>query len=252
MSGIRVIKVIKISLLALIFVFIGAKQEGFKSAQMKYPRVRAAFASKWPALQEKLEALKINASAFDLYIRIFKYEKQLEAWVKSKNTDKYTLLKTFSICASSGTLGPKRAQGDGQVPEGFYEISAFQPLSNYHLALRVSYPNKSDKVKATSKDAGGDIMIHGNCVTIGCIPIKDDPIEELYSLAIQSKNSGSTIKVHSFPTRPDRNPSIMKSENRHSGFWESLVPAYYEFEKNHIVPGISIDASGNYIVAVRS
>ena len=140
---------------------------------MKNKRVKAAYDHKWAGLQNLLTEKGVNKSRFELYTRVFKEENLLEAWVKSGNSGDYILLKTFSICAKSGVLGPKRRQGDGQVPEGFYEISSFQPQSSYHLALKVAYPNKSDRLKATSKDPGGDIMIHGNCVTIGCIPLAE-------------------------------------------------------------------------------
>ena len=71
----------------------------------------------------------------------------------------------------SGTMGPKRLQGDYQVPEGFYYINEFNPNSNYHLHLGLNYPNASDKILSDSLRPGGDIYIHGSCVSIGCIPL---------------------------------------------------------------------------------
>jgi len=44
---------------------------------------------------------------------------------------------------ASGKLGPKRQQGDMQIPEGFYHISGFNPASNFYLSLRINYPNPS-------------------------------------------------------------------------------------------------------------
>ena len=52
--------------------------------------------------------------------------------------------------------------------------------------MRVNYPNAFDKKMARKEkrtDLGGDIMIHGSDKTIGCVPIGDDNIEELYFLA---------------------------------------------------------------------
>ena len=54
---------------------------------------------------------------------------------------------SYPICAGSGDLGPKRERGDGQVPEGLYEIDRFNPTSRYHLSLRVNYPNLSDRLR---------------------------------------------------------------------------------------------------------
>lgn len=92
---------------------------------------------------------------------------------------------TYPILAASGEAGPKLQQGDFQVPEGFYKIEAFNPNSAYHLSMRVSYPNPEDIARAKKEkrtNLGGDIMIHGNEVSVGCIAIGDDGIEEVFIL----------------------------------------------------------------------
>jgi hypothetical protein len=81
----------------------------------------------------------------------------------------YALVKTYPICATSGRLGPKRVFGDEQVPEGFYELDWFNPQSNFYLGLHVSDPNESDRILGSRKNPGGDIFLHRNCVTIGCL-----------------------------------------------------------------------------------
>ncbi|MBC7451384.1 MAG: hypothetical protein H7259_07840, partial [Cytophagales bacterium] len=65
-------------------------------------------------------------------------------WAKGKTSTQFTLTKTYSICSASGTSGPKRKQGDNQVPEGVYYIDRFNPASNFHLSLGLNYPNTSD------------------------------------------------------------------------------------------------------------
>lgn len=212
--------------------------------------MKAAYQKKWADVKHQLETKGVKTEEFDLFLRIFKQEGQLEAWVKGKKENTYILYKSFPICSKSGVLGPKRAQGDYQVPEGFYDISGFQPYSNYHLALKVSYPNKSDRLKATSKDAGGDIMIHGNCVTIGCIPIQDGPIEELYLLAVEAGNQKSIIPVHIFPFDfSTRGPVITPSANPETlYFWKTLQPAFDHFENKHSLPVISINKLGDYVI----
>ena len=86
-----------------------------------------------------------------------------------------------------GQPWPQATQGDSQVPEGFYHMDRFNPLSNFHLSLGVSYPNQSDRILGASGRLGGDIFIHGDCVTIGCVPITDEGIRE----AVRDRHRGS-------------------------------------------------------------
>ena len=45
-----------------------------------------------------------------------------------------------------------------QVPEGIYSIASFNPESHYHLALGISYPNQSDRIRSHVETLGGSIM----------------------------------------------------------------------------------------------
>ncbi|CAA6815602.1 MAG: Putative inner membrane protein, partial [uncultured Sulfurovum sp.] len=113
-----------------------------------------------------------------------KHEKVLEVWTKKNGKNIH--LVNYPFTAFSGILGPKFKEGDYQIPEGIYGISYLNPNSKYHLSMRVNYPNAFDKKMARQEkrtNLGGDIMIHGSNVTVGCIPIGDDKIEELYFLA---------------------------------------------------------------------
>ncbi len=113
-----------------------------------------------------------------------KHEKKLEVWGELNNQWKH--IHDYKFTAFSGKLGPKLKEGDRQIPEGIYGISYLNPNSKFHLSMRINYPNSFDK-KMAKKDKrvnlGGDIMIHGSDKTIGCIPIGDEQIEELYYLA---------------------------------------------------------------------
>lgn len=237
-------------ILISLFSFRANFDNNFKSSQLKNKRVKTAYDKKWASLQTQLEAKKIDKTNFELYFRIFKLEKEFEVWVKNKKDDKYTLLKNISICASSGDLGPKRKQGDYQVPEGFYEIATFNPNSSYHLAMKINYPNQSDKLKKTAADAGGDIMIHGNCVTIGCIPLQNDPVEEVYVLATEAKNKNNAINIAIYPCRfNEKNKQLLTknySEEKNK-FWETLKKPYSYFDKNNTLPKITISKTGDYI-----
>ena len=126
-----------------------------------------------------------------MYIRSFKYDSELEVWVRDQQKRTYKLFKTYKVCALAGGMGPKRMEGDYQVPEGFYYINEFNPRSSYHLSLGINYPNASDKVLSDSIKPGGDIYIHGSCLTVGCIPIQNNQIEELVYFSCQCKNPGT-------------------------------------------------------------
>lgn len=194
----------------------------------------------------------VDTNSLKIFIRGFKQEAELEVWVKSNKNSSYQLYETYPICSSSGNLGPKRCQGDGQVPEGFYHVSVFNPFSNYLLSLGVSYPNASDNIFDCKRDKGGAIMIHGNCVTIGCIPITDDKIREVYVLAVEARNAGQqNIPIHLFPARLSTDKlAILKKEYTDAAtqkLWDNLKEGYDKFETSKLVPDVSIDAKGKYL-----
>jgi len=136
------------------------------------------------------ERLKIALAKSDfisypkkLTLIALKYEKSLEVW--GEGSSGYRKITTYPFTAFSGRLGPKLKEGDRQNPEGIYGISYLNPNSKFHLSMRVNYPNLFDKKmakKENRENLGGDIMIHGSNQTIGCIPIGDNKIEELYFL----------------------------------------------------------------------
>ena len=179
--------------LFFLLVFVCVKttaQSSFMDYQRNFPRVADAMNRKADTLRKQFAVAGLQWPAREIYIRSFKYDSQLEVWVRNNPTEPFRLFKTYSVCALAGTLGPKRMEGDYQVPEGFYYINEFNPKSNYHLSLGLNYPNASDRVLSDSLMPGGDIYIHGSCVTTGCIPVNNEQIEELYILAAHAKNEG--------------------------------------------------------------
>lgn len=105
--------------------------------------------------------------------------------VYARKAGNFVLLKSYPFTAFSGRLGPKLKEGDRQIPEGIYKIEYLNPNSAYYLSMKVSYPNAFDLQKSRftdPKELGGDIFIHGKAVTIGCIPVGDPAIEELFLL----------------------------------------------------------------------
>lgn len=111
-----------------------------------------------------------------------------------------TLVKAYPVAFGSNPEGHKQFEGDNKTPEGLYFIDYKNSQSAYTKALHISYPNQADVAYAKSqgKSAGGDIMIHGLPTeerkktavglihpynwTQGCVAVKDEEIEEIYSL----------------------------------------------------------------------
>jgi murein L,D-transpeptidase YafK len=227
----------------------------FIDYQKSFPRISEALKHKEDTLMKQFEEKRLTWPARYIYIRSFKYDSQIEVWVKHDEKDKFSLFKTYRVCALAGTLGPKRMAGDYQVPEGFYYINEFNPKSNYHLSLGLNYPNASDKILSDSIMPGGDIYIHGSCVTTGCIPVNNEQIEELYILAAHARSEGQDfIPVHIFPIRFDnpRSSDYLKRYIRdfpeYRPLAEELKHAYLYFEKNHKLPVIMISKTGDYVV----
>jgi len=239
--------------LLLLLMSLSPSFINFYQAQLHFPRVRQASKTKGKIVDEMLSSQGISTSNFEIFLRVFKKEHKLELWAKNKRENAFKLLKIYDFCASTGTLGPKRRSGDRQMPEGFYTIDSFNPISHYYLSLRVSYPNASDKKFADELNPGDNIFLHGSCVSIGCIPVGDENIKEIYLLAARAKSNGQDISIHIFPNRmSNENYDILKEEYASDTtlleFWSWLKPGFDAFEKSNIVPIISVDDSGKYIV----
>ncbi len=247
-----------------LFFFIGAlflfsanadAQSSIIQTQKSSFRVANAFAKKEDTLQKEFKAKGLEWPAKYIFIRSFKYDSQLEIWVKNDLKDKYKLFKTYKVCMQSGSMGPKRLQGDYQVPEGFYYINEFNPRSLYHLSLGLNYPNASDRILSDSLRPGNGIYIHGSCVSVGCIPVTDNDIEEIYLLASYAKAAGQEyIPVHIFPIRYNKKKSLDYLEDNTKNnpalqkFSMQLKKAFDEFEATKEVPLILIDRKGDYVV----
>lgn len=242
--------IIFILLTSIFFSF--SEKKPFKEEQLTYERVRKVFAEREIEVQTSMLLAGVNYQAPDLYIRAFKKEGILELWGRNHSKDIYKLISTYPFCSNVGVLGPKRKQGDFQIPEGFYHLSKFNPNSNYHLSLQVSYPNKSDSLLSKHKDLGGLIFIHGGCLTIGCIPITDEKIEELYVASVMARAGGQEeIPIHIFPSRMNYSNyrSLMESTSNRElqVFWTNLKPVYQHFEQTGKLLHISINHQGRYL-----
>lgn len=227
----------------------------FIDYQKSNPKVTDLIKRKEDTLIRQFQSRGLQWPARFIYMRSFKYDSRLEVWVKNSIKEQYKLFKTYKICALAGTLGPKRMQGDYQVPEGFYHVNEFNPNSLYHLSLGLNYPNMSDRLLSDSIQPGGDIYIHGSCVTTGCIPVTNQQIEELYILAAHAKNQGQDfIPVHIFPIDFSNSKSeeylkkYLVNFSEYAPFVSKMRNAFYYFDKYRQVPLVLINDKGEYLI----
>jgi len=187
-----------------------------------------------PSLKTELSrsGLKYGAPVF---IRIFKDSNELELWVKDNN--QFKLFKTYNICTYGwGGLGPKIRQGDGKAPEGFYFVTPKQvnPLSTFHLSFNLGYPNTYDRAHGRT---GSALMVHGNCVSIGCYAMTDRNIEKIFALIVAAlKNGQKYFRVHIFPFQMTTKNLNRYQRSKWYGFWQNLKQGYDLFENNGYIP----------------
>lgn len=249
-------KIFLIVLLACPFLIpdISAQVDGraFLDYQLTFPRVRDAYYAHNHKIDDDLRKSGFKGPLEDMYLRSFKKEGVLEVWIKDKGVDTYALYKSYNVCASSGMLGPKRREGDLQVPEGLYFITYFNPTSNYHLSLLVSYPNYSDRLKGHKERPGGEIYVHGGCVTVGCLPMQDHYMKEIYVMCLKARANGqANIPIHIFPLRFDESSveflgKKFDNEEQHR-FWANLKSGYDYFERTHKILPVMYNQDGKYV-----
>lgn len=233
-----------------LFFFISQlmSQDSFLNKQLTFSRVIDAFNSSLPRLKEEFEFKNLPWQPTHIFIRAFKQESELEIWVL--NNGKYELFKSYSICAKSGGLGPKTKQGDKQVPEGLYYIDRFNPSSSFWLSLGINYPNEADLIRTTAADPGGDIFIHGDCVTVGCLPMTDNVIKEIYVLSVLARNNGQEqIPVYIYPYKFSVLNNVIYSffKNDNDALWNNLEEDYDYFEEHKRLRNYYVNNSGLYI-----
>ncbi len=114
---------------------------------------------------------------------------------------------SFPVCKMDGEPGFKAQEGDGMTPDGIYNIIHLNPGSSYHLSMKINYPNAVDikrharhtRMTRQQWPQGGNIFIHGHCVSIGCVAMTDSVIEKLYLLAATRQSARRRIPVLILP-----------------------------------------------------
>ena len=183
-------------------------------------------------------------SSSDLFIRLIKttadHDKGiLEMWNRGVD-GRFKLTETYEMCTWSGALGPKLKEGDGQSPEGFYFIkpSSLNPNSSYHLSFNLGFPNAYDRAHGRK---GSFLMVHGNCVSIGCYAMTDKGIEKIYAEVEKAFAGGQGfIRVHIFPFEMTTENLAAKSENPNHDFWTNLKTGWDWFERERVPPNVSV------------
>lgn len=236
-------RILPLVLLALAIAAPCAAAGTFATKQRQNGRVAAAWKAHQADVRETFRAAAAAWPPQDVFLRAFKAEGAIELWAAPEEGERLVRVKTFPICAASGVLGPKQQAGDGQVPEGFYAVDRFNPWSSYHLSLGLDYPNAVDRARAAGRSPGGDIFIHGNCVTIGCLPILDEPVEWLYVALVMARDAGQrTVPVHVFPCRFESAScqtalaAAGAADPELTRFWEAIRVGYDAFVSTGKVP----------------
>lgn len=143
-----------------------------------------------PRLRKACAAAGVAYPPNSLVLVGLKRERELRAYAPNDRGE-MRFIRGWPVLAASGGPGPKLREGDRQVPEGIYAIESLNPNSRFHVALRVDYPSAEDlqcaKLDGRPIDSlGGDIMIHGSDVSVGCLAMGDQAIEEIFTLAAAS------------------------------------------------------------------
>jgi murein L,D-transpeptidase YafK len=189
-------------------------------------------------LGEQPLASRLSAEGFSLgdaaFLRIFKEEHELEVWLK--RGEAFALFRSYPICNWSGDLGPKLREGDGQSPEGFYAVGLRQlnPDSAYHLAFNLGFPNAYDQAHGRT---GSYLMVHGDCLSIGCYAMTDTGIDDIYGIVEAALRAGQPeVPVHVFPFRMTAKNLASRDGHRWAGFWANLKEGHDRFEAARVPP----------------
>jgi murein L,D-transpeptidase YafK len=199
-----------------------------------------------PQLDADLKSIGSSLGS-PVFIRVFKEPPVLELWVRSRN--QFVLFKKYPVCRFSGTLGPKTSEGDMQAPEGLYTIRAPQlnARSRFYLSLNLGYPNP---VEAARGWTGNSLMIHGDCVSIGCYAMGDHAISEIYTAIDQAlRNGQDAFSVQALPFPLETENLTKHAQSPFFSYWESLVEAYQTFERTRLPPQVDVSPRGYVITS---
>jgi len=186
------------------------------------------------ALVDRMTAIGSSPSE-PMVVRLFKQTSELEVW-KRTTSGSYALLKTYEICKWSGALGPKVREGDYQSPEGFYDVTPglMNPKSSYWLSFNVGFPNKFDQAWGRT---GTNLMIHGDCKSVGCYAMTDEGIKEIYAMARETFKGGNrSFQLQLLPFRMSDANMVANAASPHLAFWKNLKEGTDAFDATRQPP----------------
>jgi L,D-transpeptidase catalytic domain len=143
-----------------------------------------------------------------------KREMRLELYA-GNSPDALKFIRYYGVLAASGRLGPKLREGDLQVPEGVYRLTQLNPNSKFHLSLKVDYPNTFDRLMGkvqNRRNLGGNIFIHGNSVSVGCLAMGDSAVEEIFTLVAQTGVGNASIILSPLDMRREPAPNPLDDD----------------------------------------
>ena len=202
----------------------------------------------------------LTYDSLDVLLITYKNELEMQLWVKKRKPhSKYLHLKSFKITDTNvANLGPKSKRGDNLTPEGFYSVDFYPALkwSDYYLAFRIPYPNDADiarrKYWGIEDKSGGDINIHGCCISIGCVPIGNPDMEELFLLIRANQKNGSVAHILIFPFKfHDRSAKEnffgqYRDDEHMLDFWQSLEKIQQYLLKFYQIPAVDLNPVTGY------
>jgi lipoprotein-anchoring transpeptidase ErfK/SrfK len=139
------------------------------------------------------ETISWSSSTGRPAIVVYKEKRLLALYTRGRQ------VRAYKVELGPNSIRPKRRAGDKATPEGCYLIEAKidQGMSKFHKALRINYPNQTDRLQfeeaqragALDKAAklGGLIEIHGeggrgSDWTDGCIALTNDDMDDLFPM----------------------------------------------------------------------
>lgn len=190
----------------------------------------APFAGRARAEQSLIQRLSETNLKYGsaVHLMAFKETSEFEIWLEDENFA-FQHFATLPICAFSGGLGPKLREGDGQTPEGFYEMGPehLHPWSSYHLAIDIGFPNTFDRQLDRT---GSYLEIHGSCESIGCYSLGDRGVEDVYLLVEQSFLQGARRATFAgYPFRPSAERLAQEEGHVWHEYWRNIAGSYAMF-----------------------
>lgn len=191
-----------------------------------------------PELIRFFNKSKVSYPPKNVALLAFKKERKIELWAKN-DKESWQYIHTYPLTASSGRLGPKLKEQDGQIPEGLYRLITFNPFSSMHLSMMIDYPNHYDRLQASKEGRsklGNNIFLHGKAVSVGCLAIGDHAIDQLFLLARRVGLNNIKLIIAPNDLRVDKPATSNFAQPRWlPDLYKQITTALNEFPKSRVI-----------------